>query len=99
MHSEVWRLGGGQRLTSAAGKNRVSFSRQIKAVMPSDADPSVSFPRTVPMYSHEKPDDLPVTLGMAQESGSTLRGCPLNVPHGKESRWPQDLTKHTRLMK
>ena len=67
--------------------------------MPSDADPSVSFPRTVPMYSHEKPDDLPVTLGMAQESGSTLRGCPLNVPHGKESRWPQDLTKHTRLMK
>jgi len=28
------------------------------------------------MYSHEKPDGLPVTLGMAQKSGSTLRARP-----------------------
>jgi len=55
-------------------KDRVSFSGQIKAVTAS----LLSFPRPVPiaMYSHQKPDNLPVTLCMAQESGSTLRGRP-----------------------
>jgi len=77
MHSEVQRLGGGQRLTSVGLIARIVFPYPDKSKQqPSDAHPSISLPRAVPMYSHEKPDGLPVTLGMAQESGSTLRGRP-----------------------